>query len=65
MKTERIRKSVLSFLGAALMGLCLTPGFSQGARADDRRVFAETDLVDGRVAVLRQGKRNNFLLKAV
>ncbi len=35
-----------------------------GARADDRRVFAETDLVDGRVAVLRQGKRNNFLLKA-
>ena len=36
-----------------------------GARADDRRVFAETDLVDGRVAVLRQGKRNNFLLKAV
>ena len=34
-----------------------------GAKADPSRVFAEDDLVDGRVAVLKQGKKNNFLLK--
>ena len=40
------------------------PDFSlNGAKVDDRRVFAAEDLIDGRVALLRQGKKNNFLLK--
>jgi tyrosyl-tRNA synthetase len=34
-----------------------------GAKTDDKRVFAAEDLIDGRVAVLRQGKKGNFLLK--
>ena len=34
-----------------------------GGKADDKRVFAESDLVDGRVAVLRSGKKNYFLIK--
>ena len=34
-----------------------------GAKADDKRLFAAEDLVDGRVAVLRSGKKNHFLLK--
>ena len=36
-----------------------------GAKADDKRLFAAEDLVDGRVAVLRSGKKNHFLLKIV
>ena len=39
-------------------------GFSlNGAKADAARVFAEGDLVEGRVAVLRSGKKNFFLLR--
>lgn len=34
-----------------------------GAKADAARVFAEGDLVGGRVAVLRSGKKNFFLLR--
>ena len=34
-----------------------------GAKADDKRVLADGDFVDGRVAVLRSGKKNHFLLK--
>ena len=34
-----------------------------GAKVDDKRLFAADDLVDGRIAVLKQGKKNNFLLK--
>lgn len=34
-----------------------------GAKADAARVFAEGDLVEGRVAVLRIGKKNFFLLR--
>ena len=34
-----------------------------GAKVDDKRLLAEGDLVDGRVAVLRSGKKNHFLLK--
>ena len=34
-----------------------------GAKAGPDRVFEEADLVDGRVAVLRSGKKNHFLLK--
>ena len=36
-----------------------------GAKVDDKRAFGEGDLVDGRLAVLRQGKKGNFLLRAV
>ena len=36
-----------------------------GAKVDDKRVFAADDLVDGRIAVLKQGKKNNFLLKKI
>ena len=35
-----------------------------GTKIDDKRLFAEDDFVDGRIAVFRQGKKNNFLLKA-
>ena len=34
-----------------------------GGKVDDKRVFAESDLVEGRIAVLRQGKKQNFLLR--
>ena len=34
-----------------------------GAKADAARVFAADDLVDGRVAVLRSGKKSHFLLR--
>ena len=34
-----------------------------GAKIDDKRVFEDDDLVGGRVAVLRSGKKNHFLLK--
>lgn len=39
-------------------------GFSlNGNKVDDKRIFADGDLVGGRVAVLRSGKKNHFLLK--
>lgn len=34
-----------------------------GAKTDAARAFAEADLVEGRVAVLRSGKKNHFLLR--
>ena len=34
-----------------------------GAKIDANRAFADADFVDGRVAVLRSGKKNHFLLK--
>ncbi len=34
-----------------------------GDKADDKRTFAESDFIEGRVAVLRSGKKNHFLLK--
>ena len=34
-----------------------------GAMVDDKRTFAQEDLTDGRIALLKQGKKNNFLLK--
>ena len=34
-----------------------------GAKVDDKRTFAQEDLTDGRIALLKQGKKNNFLLK--
>jgi len=36
-----------------------------GAKVDEKRVFDESDFIDGRVAILRQGKKNNFLMKLV
>lgn len=45
---------------AAQGGLALN-----GEKVDEKRVFAASDLVEGRVAVLRQGRKNNFLLKSV
>ena len=36
-----------------------------GAKVDDKRVFGEDDLVEGRIAVLRQGKKNNFVLRVL
>ena len=35
-----------------------------GAKVDDKRIFAAEDLIDGELAVLRQGKKANFLLRA-
>jgi tyrosyl-tRNA synthetase len=32
-------------------------------KIDDKRVFEESDIVDGKLAVLRSGKKNHFLLK--
>lgn len=37
--------------------------FLNNAKVDPARTFAEADLVDGRLAVLRSGKKNYFLLK--
>lgn len=34
-----------------------------GSKVDDKRAFSEGDLVEGRVAVLRSGKKNHFLLR--
>ncbi len=34
-----------------------------GSKVDDKRALAEDDLAGGRVAVLRSGKKNHFLLK--
>ena len=34
-----------------------------GGKIDDKRVLSGDDLVGGRVAVLRSGKKNHFLLK--
>ncbi len=34
-----------------------------GTKVDDKRVLAESDFVEGRLAVLKQGKKNNFLLR--
>ena len=40
-------------------------GFSvNGEKADDKRVLQDSDFVDGRVVVLRSGKKNHFLIKA-
>lgn len=34
-----------------------------GSKVDEKRIFGEDDLIDGRVVLLKQGKKNNFLLK--
>jgi len=35
-----------------------------GVKVDEKRAFAAEDFVEGRVAVLKSGKKNHFLLKA-
>ena len=73
-KADIVGKSV--FAVAALAGMFKSNGDARrmaqqgglslnGAKIDDKRVFAEADLVDGRVAVLRSGKKNYFLVKVV
>lgn len=71
-KSEVVGKSV--FAVAAAAGMFKSNGearrmAAQGglnlndAKIDEKRVFGEDDLVDGKVALLRSGKRNHFLLK--
>ena len=71
-KDEILGKSV--FVVAAAAGMFKSNGEArrmavQGglslndAKIDDKRVFAEDDIVDGKVVLLRSGKRNYFLLK--
>ena len=71
-KDEVIGKAV--FMVAAAAGMFKSNGEARrlaqqgglslnGAKVDDKRVFAAEDLVDGRIAILKQGKKNNFLLK--
>ena len=71
-RAEIVGKSVFAVAAAAGMfksngearRMAAQGGLSlNGAKVDDRRVFAAEDLIDGRVALLRQGKKNNFLLK--
>ena len=71
-KADIVGKSVFAVAAAAGMfksngearRMAQQGGLSlNGAKADDKRVFADEDLVDGRVAVLRSGKKNYFLLK--
>ena len=71
-KAECVGKPV--FMVAAAAGMFKSNGEARrmaqqgglslnGAKADDRRQFADADFIDGRVAVLRSGKKNHFLLK--
>ena len=72
-KSDVIGKPV--FLVAAAAGMFKSNGEARrmalqgglslnGSKIDDKRVFEEDDLVEGRVAVLKQGKKQNFLLRA-
>ena len=71
-KVDVLGKSV--FMVAAAAGMFKSNGearrmTAQGglslndAKVDCERLFNEDDLVDGRIAVLKQGKKNNFLLR--
>ena len=71
-KSECVGQSV--FMIAAKAGMFKSNGEARrmaqqgglslnGSKVDDKRTFAEDDLVGGRVAVLRSGKKNHFLLK--
>jgi tyrosyl-tRNA synthetase len=70
---EIVGKSVYAVAAAAGMfksngearRMAVQGGLSlNGAKVDDRRVFSADDLIDGELAVLRQGKKANFLLRA-
>jgi len=71
-KAEIVGKPV--FMVAAAAGMFKSNGEARrmaaqgglslnGAKIDDKRVFEAADLIDDRVALLKQGKKNNFLLK--
>ena len=71
-KDEILGKSVFAVAAAAGMfksngearRMAVQGGLSlNDAKIDDKRVFAEDDIVDGKVVLLRSGKRNYFLLK--
>jgi tyrosyl-tRNA synthetase len=71
-KTEAVGKPVFAVAAAAGMfssngearRMASQGGLSlNGVKIDEKRIFAEEDFVDGRLAVLKQGKKNNFLLK--
>ncbi len=71
-KTDIVGKPVFAVAAAAGMfksngearRMAQQGGLSiNGAKATPERIFEEGDLVDGRVAVLRSGKKNHFLLK--
>ena len=72
--SDVVGKSV--FMVAALAGMFKSNGEArrmaqQGglslndSKIDDKRVFSAEDLVEGKLAVLRSGKRNHFLLRIV
>ena len=72
-KSEIIGKSVFAVAAAAGMfksngearRMAQQGGLSlNGSKIDDKRIFEEDDLVEGKLAVLKQGKKANFLLKA-
>ncbi len=71
-KSEALGKTVWSV--AATAGMFKSNGEARrmaqqgglslnGAKVDDKRVLEESDFVEGRLAVLKQGKKNNFLLR--
>ena len=71
-KDEILGKSVFAVAAAAGMfksngearRMAVQGGLSlNDAKIDDKRIFAEDDIVDGKVVLLRSGKRNYFLLK--
>ena len=71
--SEIVGKSVFSVAASAGMfksngearRMAVQGGLSlNGAKVDDKRLFNEDDFIDGTLAVLRQGKKANFLLKA-
>ncbi len=71
-KSEVVGKSVFAVAAAAGMfksngearRMAQQGGLSlNDAKVDDKRIFDEGDIVDGKVAVLRSGKKNHFLLK--
>ena len=70
---EIVGKSVYAVAAAASMfksngearRMAAQGGLSlNGAKVDDKRIFESSDLIDGELAVLRQGKKANFLLRA-
>jgi tyrosyl-tRNA synthetase len=70
--SEIVGKSVFAVAAAAGMfksngearRMAAQGGLSlNGVKVDEKRVFAESDLIESRVAILKQGKKNNFLLR--
>ncbi len=71
-KAESVGRTVWSVAAAAGMfksngearRMAQQGGLSlNGVKVDDKRLLAAEDFVEGRLAVLKQGKKNNFLLR--